>query len=197
MRAEILQDVDRCLQENFFFQEPATKSKLTDILFIYSKLNPDVGYRQGMHELLAPILWVVDRDSVQRSPGDLKNSTENKDDDLMLGMLDPAFVEHDSFTLFLCVMQTARIYYEHSETRSANGQMDVIPIVSRCDYLHKEALMIIDHELAEHLQAADVLPQIFLTYVSLPLTIWQALICFTAAGCASYLDENFHLKRFS
>ncbi|KAJ5095807.1 hypothetical protein NUU61_005163 [Penicillium alfredii] len=163
LRAEILQDVDRCLQENFFFREPATKSKLTDILFIYSKLNPDVGYRQGMHELLAPILWAVDRDSVQRSPGDLKNSTESKDDDLMLGMLDPAFVEHDSFTLFLCVMQTARIYYEHSKTRSANGQMDVIPIVNRCDYLHKEALMIIDHELAEHLRAADVLPQIFLT----------------------------------
>ncbi|KAJ5750439.1 hypothetical protein N7533_007467 [Penicillium manginii] len=129
LRAEILQDVDRCLQENYFFQEPATKSKLTDVLFIYSKLNPDVGYRQGMHELLAPILWVIDRDAITpplESP-------------------------------------TARTYYEHGETRSSDGQMDVIPIVSRCEYLHKEALGTIDHELADHLQAIEVLPQIFLT----------------------------------
>lgn len=136
--------------------------KLTDVLFVYSKLNPDVGYRQGMHELLAPILWVIDRDSAQRSS---ENPDNDKADGLMLDLLDPNFVEHDSFTLFLCVMQTARIYYEHGETRSANGQIDLIPIVNRCQYLHKEALMIIDHELAEHLQAVDVLPQIFLTCV--------------------------------
>ncbi|KAJ5774263.1 hypothetical protein N7457_009159 [Penicillium paradoxum] len=159
LRAEILQDVDRCLQENFFFQEPDTKSKLTDILFVYSKLNPDVGYRQGMHELLAPILWVVDRDSVKPE----LDANKEADEGLMRNILDAEFVEHDSFTLFLSVMQTARIYYEHSEMRCANGQMDVIPIVDRCNYLHKEALAIIDHELAEHLEAVDVLPQIFLT----------------------------------
>ncbi|CAG8898177.1 unnamed protein product [Penicillium egyptiacum] len=162
LRAEILQDVDRCLQENFFFQEPDTKSKLTDILFVYSKLNPDVGYRQGMHELLAPILWAVDRDSVKPRPGGL-HANKDKSEGLMRKLLDAQFVEHDSFTLFLSVMQTARIYYEHGETRSANGQMDVIPIVDRCNYLHKEALAIIDNELAEHLEAVDVLPQIFLT----------------------------------
>lgn len=157
-----MQDVDRCLQENLFFQDPATKSKLTDVLFVYSKLNPDVGYRQGMHELLAPILWVIDRDSVQRPSNTSKDASE-KDDDLILNLLDPKYVEHDSFTLFLSVMQTARIYYEHGETKTANGEVDVIPIVSRCEYLHKEALMIIDSELAEHLEAVEVLPQIFLT----------------------------------
>ena len=142
------------MQENFFFQEPSTKQKLTDILFVYSKLNPDVGYRQGMHELLAPILWVIDRDAVQRQ----SSSPTSGEDALMLNLLDSNFVEHDSFTLFLCAMQTARIYYEHGESGT-----DVIPIVKRCEYLHKEALAIIDHELAEHLQAVDVLPQIFLT----------------------------------
>ncbi|KAF5865058.1 hypothetical protein ETB97_005623 [Aspergillus alliaceus] len=48
MRADISQDVDRCLQENFFFREPATKAKMTDVLFIYAKLNPDLGYRQDL-----------------------------------------------------------------------------------------------------------------------------------------------------
>ncbi|KAJ5174944.1 uncharacterized protein N7482_000821 [Penicillium canariense] len=162
LRAEIVQDVDRCLQENFFFQEPSTKQKLTDVLFVYSKLNPDVGYRQGMHELLAPILWVIDRDSIE-CPDQGAASYTDEEGRLMLDLLNTKFVEHDSFTLFLCVMQTARIYYEHGETKTANNQIDVIPIVSRCQYLHQEALTIIDHELAEHLHAVDVLPQIFLT----------------------------------
>lgn len=148
------------MQENHFFQEPATKSKLTDILFVYSKLNPDVGYRQGMHELLAPILWVIDRDTVSEPA---KGSTADPKESLMLDLLDSKFVEHDSFALFLCVMQTARVFYEHGEGRAAYGKIDVIPIVNRCQFLHQEALMIIDHELAEHLQAVDVLPQIFLT----------------------------------
>lgn len=115
-----------------------------------------------MHELLAPILWAVDRDSVMPHPGEL-DANKDKSEALMLNLLDAQFVEHDSFTLFLSVMQTARIYYEHGQTRSANDQMDVIPIVDRCHYLHKEALAVIDHELAEHLEAVDVLPQIFLT----------------------------------
>ncbi|GLI73612.1 hypothetical protein PoHVEF18_001832 [Penicillium ochrochloron] len=115
-----------------------------------------------MHELLAPILWVIDRDSVER-PAQSASSSTAKEDSLMLDLLDTNFVEHDSFTLFLCVMQTARIYYEHGETKSANGQVDVIPIVNRCQYLHQEALTIIDHELADHLHTVEVLPQIFLT----------------------------------
>lgn len=115
-----------------------------------------------MHELLAPILWAVDRDSIDPKSTDSHPAQEHSDG-LMLQLLDPQFVEHDSFTLFLSVMQTARTYYEHGERQIVNGQMDVIPIVERCQYLHKEALTIIDHELAEHLEAVDVLPQIFLT----------------------------------
>lgn len=42
---------------------------LTDILFIYCKLNQDVSYRQGMHELLAPLYWVVATESVKAEPG--------------------------------------------------------------------------------------------------------------------------------
>ena len=32
---------------------------MEDILFCYVKEHPDLGYRQGMHELLAPILFVM------------------------------------------------------------------------------------------------------------------------------------------
>ena len=42
---------------------------LRDILFIFCKLNPDVSYRQGMHELLAPVLWVIERDAIDLGQG--------------------------------------------------------------------------------------------------------------------------------
>ncbi|KAL4741306.1 rab-GTPase-TBC domain-containing protein [Aspergillus similis] len=162
LRAEISQDVDRCLQENHFFHDPATKAKMVDILFIYSKLNPDLGYRQGMHELLAPILWVVDRDAIDpksreqfTSTGQLENS--------MLQLLDSEFIEHDAFSLFCSVMQSTRIYYEHNTHQSMNGQADAIPIVLRCEHIHNDLLVATDLELADHLQALEILPQIFLT----------------------------------
>ena len=55
------------MPENIYFRQPTTQKMLLDILFIYCKLNPDVGYRQGMHELLAPILWVVERDTLDET----------------------------------------------------------------------------------------------------------------------------------
>lgn len=32
---------------------------MQDLLFCYAKEHPEVGYRQGMHELLAPVLFVL------------------------------------------------------------------------------------------------------------------------------------------
>ncbi|RHZ68124.1 GTPase-activating protein GYP6 [Aspergillus thermomutatus] len=162
MRADISQDVDRCLQENFFFREPATKAKMIDILFIYAKLNPDLGYRQGMHELLAPILWVIHGDAVDGKVHE-EPSAKEEGDELMLQLLNADYVEHDSFALFCSVMQTTRVYYEHSKERSANGQMDTIPIVNQCQHIHHNLLTTTDLELADHLQALEILPQIFLT----------------------------------
>ncbi|KAL4881149.1 rab-GTPase-TBC domain-containing protein [Aspergillus karnatakaensis] len=162
MRADISQDVDRCLQENYFFREPATKAMMIDVLFIYSKLNPDLGYRQGMHELLAPLLWVIDRDAIE--PKSLEEfKSKGADDDMMVQLLNPDYIEHDAFTLFCSVMQTTRVYYEHTRHPSASGQADTVPIVLQCEHIHNQLLVSTDFELADHLQAQEILPQIFLT----------------------------------
>jgi TBC1 domain family protein 5 len=42
-----------------FFQDPGVQEMMVDILFLYCKENVDISYRQGMHELLAPIFYVV------------------------------------------------------------------------------------------------------------------------------------------
>lgn len=162
--------MDRCLQENFFFREPATKSKMVDILFIYCKLNPDLGYRQGMHELLAPILWVVDRDAVDAKS---EVGSSGTGDDLLSQILDVSYIEHDAFVLFCPVMQTARLYYEHQAQPSAAGQVDTIPIVNRCQHIHNDLLRAADPELGERMQTLEILPQIFLTWVHRYLDVNQ------------------------
>lgn len=153
--------MERCLQENPFFQEASTKAQLLDILFIFTKLNPDLGYRQGMHELLAPILWVVYNDAVEAPPGE--KDMLGDEDALMLQTLDESFVEHDSFSIFCAVMQTAKSFYEHGDMNPPTNPHDIPPIVARSKHIHQEVLRAVDPELAEHLQTAEVLPQIFLT----------------------------------
>ncbi|KIW79125.1 hypothetical protein Z517_08965 [Fonsecaea pedrosoi CBS 271.37] len=153
-REEIFQDVTRCMQDNYFFREPSTQKRLLDILFIYAKLNPDIGYRQGMHELLAPIIWVVNQDAVDLSSVS-KSDKKAEGMDFMIEVLDGKFVEHDSFSLFCALMQTAKAFYEVGENRDSS------PIVARSKRIHDEILSAIDPELALHLHVLGILPQIY------------------------------------
>lgn len=136
---------------------------MLDILFVYSKLNPDLGYRQGMHELLAPIIWVVERDAVALPTTDRSSINTTDGEDIMLLLLDANYIESDAFNLFCSIMQVARSFYEHTDNEMVNGQPDVAPIVGRSQFIHNELLMTADHELAAHLNNIEILPQIFLT----------------------------------
>jgi TBC1 domain family protein 5 len=144
------------MQDNFFFREPSTKKKMLDILFIYSKLNPDTGYRQGMHEILAPILWVVECDALDSAPLPEDDQQQDEGIGLMRTALDFEYVEHDSFNLFCAVMQTTKSFYEMGHTKDSS------PIVARCHRIHEEILAVIDPELANHLQFIGILPQVYL-----------------------------------
>jgi TBC1 domain family protein 5 len=144
------------MQDNYFFREPSTKKKMLDILFIYSKLNPDTGYRQGMHEILAPILWVVECDAANSASAFESDESQKEDLALMLAALDFDYIEHDSFNLFCAVMQTTKSFYEMGQTKDSS------PIVARCHRIHEELLAVIDPDLANHLQVIGILPQVYL-----------------------------------
>ena len=149
------------MPENLYFREPSTQNMLLVILFIYCKLNRDVGYRQGMHEVLAPVLWVVSRDAIDPESFST-NSTDQ--DDLMLEVLDHNYVEHDTFTLFGIIMQTVKSFYEMGSKNepTTSGLLNNSPIVKRSKRIHENYLHHADPELAEHLTAIEILPQIFL-----------------------------------
>jgi len=57
------QDLSRLYPElGDFFQTSACQSMLGRILLVWSLRYPEFGYRQGMHELLAPLLYVLHAD---------------------------------------------------------------------------------------------------------------------------------------
>ena len=151
-----------------YFRQESTQLILTNILFIYCKINQDIGYRQGMHEILAPILWVVEKDALSNM------SSEDcvEDDRLMMDMLDSKFIEHDSFTLFSLIMRTAKSFYElgdpeNARVTSPGSHAQASPIVERSKNIHEVLLASVDPELASHLTQIEILPQIFLMYVCL------------------------------
>jgi TBC1 domain family member 5 len=155
------------MPENLYFRKPSTQKMLVDILFVFCKLNPDVGYRQGMHEVLAPMLWVVERDAID--PKTSSSSPDDSTDGLLRDLFDPQYIEHDTFSIFGVVMQHAKAYYDPSPR--APGEQESA-MLFRCRRIFESLLPTFDPELASHLQEVDVLPQIFLMCVSISVGPW-------------------------
>ena len=158
------------MPEEPYFRQPLTQRLMLDILFIFCKINQDIGYRQGMHEILAPILWVVEQDAIDYGKAsELSPDLEN--DALLKQTLDPMYIEHDAFTILSLIMRTAKSFYELGEpdrrsstasTGTATSQPAPSPIVERSKRIHEVYLANLDPELAKHLMEIEVLPQIFL-----------------------------------
>lgn len=144
------------MPENVYFRQPATQNMMLDILFVWCKMHPDVGYRQGMHEILAPLLWVVERDAV-----DMTGMGHRGEDHTLVDMLDSKYIEHDTSTLFSLVMQTAKSFYAPAENGSNTKET---PMLIRSSRIFERYLPKADPELAAHLVKLEIVPQIFLLY---------------------------------
>lgn len=160
-------DVERCNPEMAYFRDPRTQAKLVNILYVYCKLNPSLGYRQGMHELAASVLWVIEYDAApvssieQQYPG-----RDNKYKSLGL-MVDVQFVEQDSFELFKNLMESAVSFFQQQHpndlsTAKKRSQTIKSPIQQRIERIFHRYLPEVDPLLASHLDGLEVNPQIFL-----------------------------------
>ncbi|RKP27688.1 rab-GTPase-TBC domain-containing protein, partial [Syncephalis pseudoplumigaleata] len=160
LRRIIQQDVERTFPDNPYFRTPVTQERMTDILFVYCKIHSDVSYRQGMHELLAPVLMVVDHDAL-----DPEACTDTEDPETAKYMaitLNKQFVEHDTFVLFSLIMATAKQWYEFTEEpRRPSMANSSTPILRISHRIHHELLKTIDNELYEHLEQLAIEPQIY------------------------------------
>ncbi|KAG7452579.1 RabGAP/TBC [Guyanagaster necrorhizus] len=174
LRKTILQDVERTFPEIDFFRLPDVQAQLTNILFIYSVMHPDIGYRQGMHELLAPLYYAVEYDSVS------EDDQEYVHDFKVQEICSKSWAAADAWCLFSAVMQSASQWYEWREPSvDAKGRSPlpshvhlhipgpidlkpyVPPIVQTCNNIQANLLRTTDPQLWQRFQTTGIEPQIY------------------------------------
>ncbi|KAF0312422.1 TBC1 domain family member 5 [Amphibalanus amphitrite] len=62
LRRVIEQDVVRTMPDVALFRDEQVCRCMTDVLFVFMQKHPEVDYVQGMHELLAPIIYLLRRE---------------------------------------------------------------------------------------------------------------------------------------
>lgn len=62
----IKMDLVRTHPSEAFFQDPDTQARMLNVLFVWCKQHRDLSYRQGMNEIVAPILQQVQHDAEQQ-----------------------------------------------------------------------------------------------------------------------------------
>ncbi|KAH8117577.1 rab-GTPase-TBC domain-containing protein [Phellopilus nigrolimitatus] len=171
LRKTIRQDVERTFPDIDYFRDFEVQAQLTYILFVYSVMHPDIGYRQGMHELLAPLLYALDYDSLP--PG-----TEFDSD--IEDFCSRPWIAADAWALFGVVMEGVSSWYEWREPTAPSlpsplkaqfhhgaqeGRVElkpyVAPIVLACQKLQAEMLKATDPMLWQGMQKAGIEPQIY------------------------------------
>ncbi|KAL1707767.1 rab-GTPase-TBC domain-containing protein [Schizophyllum commune] len=168
LRKTIAQDVERTFPEIDFFRDADVQTHLTDILFLYCATNPEIGYRQGMHELLAPIYYAVDFDALS------EDEPVTTEDATLRELCSRTWVAADAWALFSAVMRGASQWYEWREpslpslpiqSTSTNGKLElkpyVSPVVLACNRIQSTLLRSIDPLLWGKVQGAGIEPQIY------------------------------------
>uniref|UniRef100_A0A673HYK0 TBC1 domain family member 5 n=1 Tax=Sinocyclocheilus rhinocerous TaxID=307959 RepID=A0A673HYK0_9TELE len=172
LRSMIKQDVLRTFPEMLFFQEEDVRTKLTDILFCYARENEQLLYKQGMHELLAPIVFVLhcDHQAFQHA-----SETANPSEEMKV-LLDPKFHEHDAYAMFSLLMETAEPWFSSFEREVRKGKEEMltsipfarpqdsgpsVAIVTKVNRIQDQLVKKHDIELYMHLNRLEIAPQIY------------------------------------
>ncbi|XP_010891286.1 TBC1 domain family member 5 isoform X2 [Esox lucius] len=172
LRGMIKQDVMRTFPEMRYFQEEDVRTKLTDILFCYARENEQLLYKQGMHELLAPIVFVLhcDHQAFQHASETAHPSEE------MLCLLNPTFHEHDAYAMFSQLMDTAEPWFSSFEREVRRGKEEMmtsmpfarpqdsgpsVAIVTKVNRIQDQLVKKHDVELHMHLNRLEIAPQIY------------------------------------
>ncbi|KAF8163255.1 rab-GTPase-TBC domain-containing protein [Crassisporium funariophilum] len=174
LRKVIAQDVERTFPDIPFFRESDVQIQLTNILFLYSVAHPSIGYRQGMHELLAPLYFAVHYDAIANGQFSANRYAD-------LGELcSGKYIAADAWALFQSVMNGVSQWYEWREplasdtvppstfpnhvhiSNGLNGiQPYVAPIVQACNHIQSHLLRSCDPHLWQSMQKGGIEPQIY------------------------------------
>jgi TBC1 domain family member 5 len=174
----IRNDVDRTLQERALFQKEETKEMMVRILFIWTREHAEIGYRQGMNELLAVLLIVA----IAEKAGEMSELPEDKREVLrVLNAGDKT--EADVFWMFSRLMELGvkemflpvvaktgkkgkNISFDREHNELVNSdkthETNASLILKRCHRIHHRLLQALDKPLYTYIESQKIEPQIYL-----------------------------------
>ena len=185
-------DLSRTYQDIDLFLQSKTKNLLADVLFIWSKENTDISYKQGMNELLAVFYlafypyYFVTRTKPKPNKNDILNyikdnkSIEDHLEDIYVFFNDEDEFKSDLFFVFDSLMKKGikNLFNQNKLDKSDSNYNifelfpnrfkdtvdDDVPtlINRRCSILIKEKLRALDPQLFDHFKQIDLSCSIFL-----------------------------------
>jgi len=154
LRRVIWQDVARTFPEVEYFQRAAVREAMVTVLFVYARTHPATSYRQGMHELLAPVMFVVHGDL--EAHGGRPDGSQVPEE-----LFGREWAEADTFALFEAVMECVGPWYR----TAGEGRGDMVEekggVVEALTYIQDVLLRRHDPALHQRLVELEVLPQIY------------------------------------
>uniref|UniRef100_A0AAF5Q495 Rab-GAP TBC domain-containing protein n=1 Tax=Wuchereria bancrofti TaxID=6293 RepID=A0AAF5Q495_WUCBA len=188
LREFINRDVERTFPELEYFKNESVRTIMSDILFIYAKQHPDIAYKQGMHEILATLIFVLNYDQQTFAHLMEQNGLREVPPEelkILCAVNNQDFLEHDSFEIFNQLMMMLERWYlagdeecvEYSSRVSGNNSKlgHSVPFVSPDDAsadqrneliiklrsITNDILAVIDPAMHQHLSKLKILPQIY------------------------------------
>lgn len=173
---------DRIKEDSRKFNWESNASVLLRILYIYAKINTDIGYVQGMNELLAPIYYSYfsEEDYFSSSSSLIHNESKafeerNEENQYIVN------VEADSFWTFSNLMEEMRNLYIKDKDNQPGGVFDKLQLVS-------EMLKIVEKEIFSHFEKIKLDLKLFaFRWIVLLFTqdfelievlrLWDAILC--------------------
>ncbi len=173
LEKDITQDLERLHPEHEFFAQKELRALMLRVLFVYAKEHAELGYRQGMHELLANVVYLLEQEKRHESS-----------DEAVHELLPRTQLEHDAYALFSGLMQRQRDYYTVSKS-GGNA------IIAKSAEVQDTLLAKHDAQLARHMAQLGIEPQLYMIkWVKLlfgrefhfedVLTLWDAVFAYDA-----------------
>ncbi|UJR23629.1 hypothetical protein I4U23_026614 [Adineta vaga] len=212
LKENIYQDVIRTCQEIEFFRQKHILDLLLKLLYIHSRHHGhSCPYRQGMHEILAVIVYTIHLES--NIINDYPESNE-----MMKKLYDPEYLAHDAYAIYEKIMQHLQPFYDFKTNtvgirksahlndnkqilfqRFNDTQVYLNDTVMRVNSIY-ERLKDYDRSLYEQLQDLNIEPTVYgirwlrllfgreIPFSSIPI-LWTVIFCYDE--CFAFVDYFF------